>query len=223
MAEKVAGIAEQARNLDVISEIFARLQKELPADLRYHTVQHSDEVLHEVIRLAVADDLSNEEIQLLAIAAAYHDAGFIIQRRDNEVVGAQIAEKALRNHGYNENEITEVREAILSTQLKPIADGLTVAQIPSTSLARYLLDADVANFGKQEFFDKALLVYTEITAENPARLDDLLRNKEGREFLKGTKTMVEHHQWYTNAAKESLESQKQKNLATLEGMLKVEI
>ena len=60
--------------LPIVVQILTRLSKELSPDLCYHSVEHTEEVLKEVVRYGVIDGLTNREIELLGIAAAYHDA-----------------------------------------------------------------------------------------------------------------------------------------------------
>jgi len=52
----------------------------LDSALYYHSPEHTKNVLRQSIELAQEDELASRDQLLLAIAAAFHDAGFLEQR-----------------------------------------------------------------------------------------------------------------------------------------------
>ena len=60
---------------------------------------------------------------MLAIAALFHDTGFVIQYDDNEVIGAKIARNYLRTVLYNEDKIKTI-ENITLEETKELAKEL---------------------------------------------------------------------------------------------------
>ena len=64
------------------------LGSQLPKDLLYHAYSHTEDVIAEVVKLASLDALSDREIEILAVAAAWHDVGFIHSRNNNEPLAA---------------------------------------------------------------------------------------------------------------------------------------
>lgn len=161
--EDIQRTEEMLRGFPIIATILQRLRAELPSTLTYHTAAHTDDVFHEVILFAMLDDVPPRQLELLAIGAAYHDSGFLRQMQANEVVGAGIAAEAMRADGsYSDEEIRTVVAMIEDTLVRPVEGGL--AQIPSQEISKYLLDADLSNVGREDFFDKSELVRTEIGA-----------------------------------------------------------
>ena len=137
----------------IISSILDRLEAELDSSLAYHAAQHTRDVLGEVVLFSVTEDRPKREIELLAVAAAYHDAGFLVQRNDNEPIAASMVEEAMLDSGhYTEQEIELVKDMILDTKLIYTSEG--PQQKASSELSRYLLDADMSNFGRADFFEK---------------------------------------------------------------------
>ncbi|MEZ4753533.1 MAG: ATP-binding protein [Bdellovibrionota bacterium] len=196
-------LSEKAAELlakPVISHIIERLDKELPKDLFYHSAEHTKNVFLEAVRYALFEGLTEKDIELLAIAAAYHDAGFIEKREENEVIGAAYAEENMRKHGYSANEIECVRTMIMDTHLIHTDAGLR--QLPSSELSKYLLDADLSNFGRKEFFEKSELLRKETGVEK-------------EEFLKQSLQLVLNHDWLTLAAKTLRQKKKQENIVEL--------
>ncbi|MEO1444194.1 MAG: phosphohydrolase, partial [Chloroflexota bacterium] len=146
-----------------------RLENELPADLTYHDVGHTrDIVVPAAQRLAELHDLSSWENDLLIAAAWFHDIGFIERYENNEVLAAEIATDALPRFGYTKDEIAIIAEIILATSLP---------HDPQSRLQAIMIDADMDSLGREDFVTIA----------------DGLRKEEKR-YLNRDKDDIE---WYT--------------------------
>lgn len=193
-------------SLPLISKIFNRLSAELPKNLTYHTPAHAREVVVEAISFGVTDGISARDLELLAIGAAFHDAGFLVREENNEILGAEMAEKAMREEGgYSEEEIRLVREMIMDTSMT--GGAFPGAQRATNFLSRYLLDADLSNFGREDFFEKLSLVEQEL-------------GKSHREHLEQTFALFTRHSWCTPAAESLRSAQKERNKKKLEKLLR---
>lgn len=195
------------REKPVIINALRRLAHELPDTLRYHVASHTDDVLSETILFALHDGLDDRRVELLSVGAAYHDLGFIESARENEGLGARLAVKAMEDiGGYSTEEIRAVETMILDTQLRFTEAG--PKQVPSAELSRYLLDADVSNLGRDDFFEKAELVRQEVGLHDKAS------------FFQGLVKFMGAHEWYTDAAKALRQPKKDENVRELEECLK---
>ncbi len=204
--ERVAAEFDRVARLPIIVQIFKDLNEDLPAHFKYHCADHSMDVLSEVVLLAVVDSLSEEEIELLGIAAAFHDSGFLMKAGDNEEIAAEKAAGAMRaSKAYSEDEVVAVSTMILDTRLP--GNGARYAERPSFELSKYLLDADLGNLGREDFVQKLTLIGQEFG------LDE-------KQNFRNTYELLKNHFWYTPAAKKLRESQKQKNLIMVEQKLK---
>lgn len=198
-------VAELYR-LPVNEQIFAVLAHDLAPTLHYHAVQHSRDVFEETVRFALHDQIDARKIELLSIAAAYHDAGYMEQYADNEPIGAAMASRAMKQQGgYTQSEINEVSQMILSTQLKVTPEGGTRVEL--TPFAGYLMDADLGSFGREDFFEKCQQLIDETGAPPEALYQQAWR-------------LISNHIWYTRAARELREAKRQQNLKELEIRLK---
>jgi predicted metal-dependent HD superfamily phosphohydrolase len=197
--------ARKLRSLPLISSVLERLKAQLSPDLTYHSHKHSEEVVEEAITLGEEAGLPAKTLELLAIAAAYHDAGFLEQKSSNEAIGAKLAAGAMEAAGYSKEDRELVRRMIMDTQLKP--DRGRLRQIPSTQLSGYLLDADLGNLGRQDFFEKAELMIVESQA------------KDRQAFMKDLLEMVTTHSWHTQAAWTLKAAQQKINVEKLRSML----
>ena len=195
----------ELRRHPVVRETLELLARELPDTLLYHSLAHSEDVLDEVLRFGVTDGLSSRELELLAIAAACHDAGFVHSPISNEPLGAAFARERMERHGgYTGDEVALVQRMILDTALVSTEAGSQ--QMPSSTLSRYLLDADLSNLGREDCFEKA----------------ELLRREVGEDmvpFRKNTLAFLSTHQWHTPAGRSLRQKRKEENLALLRAMV----
>ena len=61
-----------------ITHALNRLRDELPPTLLYHDARHTaEDVLPAAERLTALSGVTGEELQLLRVATAYHDVGYI--------------------------------------------------------------------------------------------------------------------------------------------------
>ena len=201
----VANAISRARAIPVVAQAIDLLARQLPANLTYHAKSHTDDVLAEAMRYATIDGLSAREVELLAIAAAFHDTGFVKSLIANEALGADFARKAMRLAGtYSEDEIALVEQMIIDTTLVELPNG--PQQIPSTKLSRYLLDADLSNLGREDFFDKGELQRRELGIDEA-------------HFRKRSLQLLTAHRWFTDAARNLRQKKKDENLLLLKSLV----
>jgi uncharacterized protein len=193
-------IFEEYSRLPVIEEGLRELREKLPSRYCYHSLDHTHDVMREALRLGLHDKLKNEELTLLAIAAAYHDLGYIDGSHEHEKRGAILAAEKMARHGFTPEQIKEVEIMIMATAVFDTAQG--PSRTPSTKLSQYLMDADVANLGRGDFLAWADLVRKE-------------RNETREAFLPGVLAFMSQHTYYTPAARTLLSEQKARNLAML--------
>jgi hypothetical protein len=150
--------------------------------------------------------MGERERELLGVAASFHDAGFLVRYEENESIGAEMAEKAMRDaRSFTEEEIRLVQSMILDTRV--VDDGSGYHTRASSELSKYLLDADLSNFGREDFFEKLLLVEAEL-------------GKSHKDHLQQTYRLFCNHTWLTSAADRLRGPQKNLNRERLEEMLK---
>lgn len=184
----------------LVTETMQRLASALDPTLYYHSPAHTRDVLRQTMELAQADALDSRDVLLLAIAAAFHDAGFLEQRPKNEPIGAQMAVQAMSDSGrFSQSEQDLVEQMILDTQL--VMEG--PAQISNSRLSPWLLDADLANLGREDFWDQTSLLAKELEIE--------IGN-----ILPMTRALMERHDWQSPAGKRLFAAKKASNFVALE-------
>ena len=183
-----------------IKELF---RDELPDGIKFHDADHTLHPTKGVVavanRIAISENISEHDRELLVAAAYFHDTGYIREYDKNEPIAARMAGRILKLIGYKPNEIEKVQMMILSTDLD---------REPKTHVEKILCDADLDNLGREDFF----------------KLDGKLR--EGRrargidvsddaKWYRGTLEIIQKHQYYTESQKKLKEEGKQKNIKKL--------
>lgn len=179
------------------SENFVRkyLGEKLSADVLYHNISHTERVVKRVEELATWENCSEEEKELLAIAAWFHDVGFTQQAKDNEPMGAEIAADFLRKENVDTTKIEKVKSLILVTQPR---------QKPNNLLEKIIKDADCSHVGADYYFEVSKVLRKEIEQTFNHKMSGLDWDKENLKFF-------DNHQFYTPSAQEHWKSQKDKN------------
>lgn len=184
----------------LVTETVGRLVSALDPTLHYHSPDHTKDVLRQTMELAQEDDLDARDVLLLAIAAAFHDAGFLEKRPKNEPIGAQMAVQAMSQTGrFSQAEQDLVEQMILDTQL--VMEG--PAQISNSRLSPWLLDADLANLGREDFWLQTELLAREL-------------NMDMSNMMPMTRALMQRHDWQSPAGKRLFAAKKASNFVALE-------
>lgn len=123
--------------------ILERLRKDLPKTRTYHCFEHTMDVYSASIDIAELEGVEGEDLELLKLAALYHDCGFLVQDGEHEVAGCKIASEKLKELGYSSGAIDRVCSMIMSTK---------IPQSPNNLLEKILCDADLDYLGRGDFF-----------------------------------------------------------------------
>lgn len=204
LEELVTTKVEQFKKLPIIMKAFEILN-DLPDDLYYHNLAHTEDVLHETILFGIVNGRSEAELERNAVASVWHDTGFTKRRTENEEIAVELFEEAIRD---NPPEYAEsVKTIILDTTVRKTDKGYEI--IMSDPISGNVLDADVSNFGRPDFWEKrrAIAVERGVNWEN---------TEERLVFLKDTLSFIKNHDWKTEGARILRQEQKLKNIAEME-------
>jgi len=123
--------------------ILHRLSKELPVKRTYHCFEHTMDVYSTVIDIAEKEGVEGEDLELLKLAALYHDCGFMVQDHEHEMASCKIMREKLIDLGYTEEATNKVCSMVMSTK---------IPQMPKNLLDRIICDADLDYLGRNDFF-----------------------------------------------------------------------
>jgi len=160
--------------------ILNKLQKELPAHLLYHGINHTTDVYRATERIAEGEGISSYEQKLLLTAALFHDAGFIKKRDGHELESCIIARHYLPDYNYQPAEIELICGMIMATK---------IPQSPHTHLEEILCDADLDYLGRDDFFLLSNILYSELHSECLV--------KSEKEWNMQQEDFMENHRYFT--------------------------
>ena len=194
-----SGYKPHTDRLKIVDEYIRDLfRDELPDGIKYHDADHTLHPTKGVVAvansIAVSENISEHDRELLIAAAYFHDTGYIREYDKNEPIAARMAGRILKLIGYGPEEIEKIQKMIMATDL---------AREPQTHVEEILCDADLDNLGRDDFFE----------------LDGKLREGRGTRGLdvsddakwyRGTLEILRRHKYYTETQKRLREEGKKK-------------
>jgi predicted metal-dependent HD superfamily phosphohydrolase len=132
--------------------VFRLFKEQLSKKLVYHTYKHTFETAKEARQLGELHELNKEELQDLELAAWFHDTGYVTAYEGHEEESVRFATAWLEEHHYPAERIDRIVECIKATK-----HGTK----PTSLLQEIIIDADMANIGKETFFATAELLRVE--------------------------------------------------------------
>ena len=176
----------------------------LPETMVYHNLIHTREVVKAADKIGTYANLTEEEKEILMLSAWFHDTGFKFDYDNHEQKSVEIAKEFLDKNDYPADKTEKIISCILSTKID---------QKPSTLIERVLNDADFIHLSKKSYFDKLLLLKSELERTHNEKIIDVEWYEQNLEFLKS-------HQFYTEYGKTVLNPKVEKNEDTQYKMLK---
>jgi len=183
--------------------IIAKLKAELSDDLTYHSIEHTLNVEQAVLKYAKLEGLDKGCIFRLQTAAIFHDAGFLIEYKDNEHIGVKILNKYAYEFGYSDIDLKVIEKIILATNNRVE---------PQTLSEKIMCDADHDYLGRQDYHHVAKKLYDEL-----AIYDRKLAPKEWIEMQ--INYLENKHKYYTTSAFNLRQQGKEKRIRELKSKL----
>ncbi|MBN1666601.1 MAG: HD domain-containing protein [Anaerolineales bacterium] len=177
-----------------------QLKVGLSAELTYHSFEHTfEDVLLAVERLAKLSRIDGHDLQLLRVAAAFHDTGYISTRVEHEIAGIRIVAQVLPDFGFGDRQIDLIIGMILATRLP---------QSPRTFLEEIIADADLDSLGREDFFERSEALRKELAAFGHFIPKD--------QWYPQQRNFLQNHTYFTAAARNLRDATKDRHIATLE-------
>jgi len=133
----------ETRFEELRSKVLALLDKNLDPRLTYHNLAHTMDVIRQVERIALGENLTNkEDILLLKVAALFHDTGFVDVYKHHEERSCDIMLENIEDGDLTDEEIGKVRGMIMATK---------IPQTPHNKLEEIICDADLDYLGRPDF------------------------------------------------------------------------
>jgi predicted metal-dependent HD superfamily phosphohydrolase len=185
------------------SHVAALLRSSLPEWAVYHGLPHTIETVNICASLAADAHLTGNDLEVLLVAAWFHDTGYIEGPEGHEQRSVDRAREFMIDNGCSSGMIEEVASAIFSTKLP---------QTPRSEVEEILCDADVSHAGREDFFEKSV----QLREEMEGRLGRVYTDGEWFRF---NLAFLESHPFHTGQAKTRFSRQRSENIRILKGKL----
>ena len=175
------------------------MSNSISEDLSYHNIQHTSEVAQASIEIGEKSDLTDDQMEMVVLAAWLHDTGYQSGQENHEHESKSIAEAFLNEKNYPADKLNIVLEAIEATRMP---------QSPKSLVSEVLCDADMYHLSIDQFDAKSFLLKQEMEFHRN-------ENIEEEEWLNENLDFIKKHRYFTNYGKYVLEPRKAKNLKKL--------
>ena len=183
--------------------VLSILNERTPVENTYHTLDHTKDVVHACIEIGIKENLTPDEMEMIQIAAWFHDIGYIEKTAGHEEISAMYASNFLTEENYPSDRIDIIIACILATK---------VPQSPKNKLEKIICDADLNHLGKKIFFERNDKYRTEVQNNQHRILSEY-------EWITKTIDFVTRHRFFTEYAILTFSEQKKENLRDLQDQL----
>lgn len=184
-----------------VLELFS---KKSDAENLYHNLLHTTEVVEVSNQIADKENLSDEDKEILLIAAWFHDTGYFHCCNGHEDQGAEYAIDFLIKENYPKPKLDKVVNCIKATK---------IPHDPKNKLEQIICDADLQHLGMTDLEQKGEVLRKEFEIKGIKKLNDI-------EWLKSSIEFLSCHKFFTDCAIKMFGHQKKINQTEMEKKLK---
>ncbi|PKP51206.1 MAG: HD family phosphohydrolase [Bacteroidetes bacterium HGW-Bacteroidetes-12] len=171
--------------------------------LCYHNFKHTTEVVKSAEEIAKAEQISDDELEMVLLAAWFHDVGYLETCKNHEDIGVKVMTEFLNDYNYPQEKIAIISSCILATKLDTE---------PLNLLQEILCDADMSGLSKSNYDERTLLLQKECR---------ILKNETltTEEWLKKEVDFLNKQKYYTKYAVLNFNDKKYEHLNQKENQL----
>lgn len=177
----------------------AYIAENFPDTITYHNLGHVSEVVKAAEKIGKAVGLKDEDLEIVMLAAWFHDIGYLSGQVGHEKESAEMAKNFLLENGFSVEKTNRVIGCIVATR---------IPQKPLNLLEEIVCDADLYHLGSDKFEEKS----KELWDEQKLQGTDL----SFLEWLKTSWDFISSHKYHTSYARKYLGPKKLENLRQLE-------
>ncbi len=179
------------------------LKNELSKDLTYHNYDHTKMVVDASTTIGKGEQLSDDDLEVLLIAAWFHDLGYKEKPLGHEERSKALAEAFLKKENLAAEKIEKIAACILSTHIDAT---------PSNQLEGILCDADMSHIYSGDYEEHALRLRQEWENIQKEKSTDT-------EWSQNNLNFISRHQFHSTFAKANYQEKKEKVKSKLEKQL----
>ena len=188
---------------DLLKEVESYVERfyheSISSEYVYHNFAHTCDVVESVQLIGAGYTLSNEELEVLQLAAWFHDTGYDKGPEQHEERSCDHAKAFLQKRNYPSENLRKVISCILATAIN---------YKPQNLIEMIMRDADVSHLGSKLYWDRCSRVREEL---------GITRNMlmSGKEWVDFELDFINNHEFHTEVANELYNSRKKKNIKQL--------
>lgn len=183
--------------------VSARFAEKQNTKLLYHNLDHTLNVVNACKKIAGECGISGIDLEMLIVAAWFHDVGYLSKLDNHEEEGTIEARHFLTENVVDEAFIRQVENCILATK---------IPQNPQDTLSAILCDADLYHVSQPDFLENLHFFWDEIKAINGKKQPDSF-------YLENTLRFFEAHHFKTNYGQTVLDPGKKENMERIKRTL----
>ncbi len=165
----------------------------------FHNFQHATEVVVATRQIAAGYALTDKEMEMLLVAAWFHDVGYVEGAEGHEERSCEYARSFLTEHGYVDTNINIVLTCIRATK---------VDVEPETLLSKILCDADLSHLGSKMYWEHCTRLRQELLLTQNIIMSE-------HDWVVFELDFITNHRYYTDVAHELFDKRKQKHIRQL--------
>lgn len=165
----------------------------------YHNIQHTIDVVNATQELGKAHSLNPKELDLLSIAAWFHDIGYDKGPMGHEQRSAEYAKTFLEKYNFEEADIKIIQDCIMATKMP---------QSPNTLFEKILCDADMSHLGKKIYWERCGRIRQELALTKNTTMSE-------PEWIEFELNFILNQKYHTAQANHLFEKRKKKHIRQL--------
>ena len=191
----------QAQNIltETESYIVSFFEQRIDDKYVFHDLNHTINVVKAAMEIGQAIGVSDGDLEILQLAAWFHDTGYTEGPIGHEERSVQFATEFLKKQAYPSDKLEIVNKCILST---------VFPHQPEELLEKILCDADLSHLGKKNYWDRCGRIRLEMNYTQGKVLSD-------QEWVEFEIDFLEKHEYFTSVARKMFGKRKKKHLRQL--------
>lgn len=175
-------------------------EKNVSKDFVFHSLEHVQDVVKAITEISSAYELSDKKVELLYLAAWFHDTGYDKGSEGHEGRSCHYAEEFLKKQNVPQEDIQTVIECIRSTRMP---------QSPMNRMQSILCDADLSHLGNALYWDRCGRVRQELLLTRNRIMTDI-------EWVDFELNFMVNHHYHTGEGERLFGEQKRKHIRQLD-------
>ena len=187
---------------NILKEVEAHVKtffhENVSAQYVFHDYMHTVQVVEAVNALAESSNVAGTDLQLLQLAAWFHDTGYSKGPDDHESRSTRFA------HGFLKDKVSEADLATISGCIL----ATRMPQSPEDLLQRIMCDADLSHLGMKNYWDRTGKIREEL-----AKARNIIMNEQ--DWIDFEINFMVNHEYHTAAARALYDERKAKHIEQL--------